>query len=229
VRFLSIDVETTGLDPTRHQLVALAALLDDDRNPPRTAEQTDAATLRLLVPTWDGNYSCEDGAVALHDGTGLWAALAAARAVLVRDPPVRVQRGADHRSEVVGPAETVRWRGRDYRPTRPEDVVSILARHAYQHGTAWGPWVVAAKNPSFDLSFLRALPAEDWCRGLFHRRALDPTTAFLEDGDAEPPSLRTCAERAGLRIELHDPASECAAVASLLRRARELREAARRP
>lgn len=60
--------------------------------------------------------------------------------------------------------------------------------------------IPAGKNfASFDMQFLNRMSGfNDFVR--FKHRVLDPSILFMEVNDGEPPSIKLCAERAGLDI-----------------------------
>ena len=89
--------------------------------------------------------------------------------------------------------------------------------------------VIAAKNPSFDISFAHTLghrtfpDDKSWQTKdvnpaiRFHRRTIDPAILYMQKGDSAPPDLKTCLLRAGIEQgPEHEAASDAMAIVNLV-------------
>lgn len=80
---------------------------------------------------------------------------------------------------------------------------------------------ICAKNPSFELGFLKAhgFPVD-----VFHRRVLDPTVCCGLPGDKVLPEFKQCLTRVGIdptKYELHSGLGDCRAMLALMQVCRE--------
>jgi oligoribonuclease len=173
MRFISIDIETTGLDPKSSQLLSIGMTLGDTTEP--------IAKIRAGAPSFHVGIT--------RPVTEVRGELLALRMngplidhMTYDTPPAfsyeNVKDAAALPTCLVSDGEEVRYLMRQWLDVN------------------WGrePILFAGKNAaSFDLPYL------DQAIGQFaprHHRVLDPTLAFTSAGDLTPPDLETCVERA---------------------------------
>lgn len=198
MKFVSIDIETTGLNPKEHQIIEFAAVIAD----------TDGATpvdefpsFRRLVFHGDG-YKVQPYAATMH--VELWKELAQKSIV-------------DENCCYSGSLEQelANW----LRDHGFEEVKDPLKDPLRDDANKLESIVAAGKNfGAFDLQFL--LNNNHWGRLVkFSHRTLDPAMLFLRHDDEKPPSLKQCMERAGIPGEVpHTALEDARIVVELIRR-----------
>ncbi len=193
--YISLDIETTGLEIDHHSIIEIGALIDDFQTP-----IDELPEFRCLVD--NETIVANKYALGMHVDSGLLKELEDPdEDTLVLDPEEvapafklwMVRNGIDHDGERFGKGK---------------------------HGKAHP--VGAGKNlASFDIPHLQTLPNwEDHIR--FHHRVLDPGPLYFDPSeDEKPPNLQTCMERAGFENTETDHTSLADArdVIKLLRRA----------
>lgn len=100
---------------------------------------------------------------------------------------------------------------------REDELVDALNAFTKAHGFN-GKITVAGKNyTGFDKKFLDLVPG--WDRLNIHRRVIDPATSFVDwQNDIELPDLKTCKERAGVSGEVtHNALEDAFDVVNVLR------------
>ena len=194
MRYVSLDLETSGPDPLRHQVLELAVVLEDTRCPLPLAE---LPSFRRLLR--HSEITGTAGALALN--ARLLAELAAAQAGPAGAPELP--------ADSCSPAEVLPQlreflRAQGYRPDAKDRVRFIMA----------------GKNvASYDLLFLRQLPG--WGTLLRSEPAtLDPAVFYLNwHKDSRLPSLSICKARAQLpdTAVAHEALADALDVVRLLR------------
>lgn len=176
MRYISIDIETTGLDPLDNQMIEFAAVLEDTKN---IRPIDELPKLRLLIK--HELYTISQYCLTLH--TNLYKEL-----------------------------------GENPNAICPEMLYGIFTNWLLDNNYNEKKVLVAGKNFNvFDLKFIN-----EYTRGRikFHHRTLDPATLFVRPDDIEPPSLKECAERAGIDFKgtgYHTALSDATMVVELLR------------
>ena len=170
MKYISIDIETTGLNPLENDVLEIGAYIEDTNNPlPR--EQLPC----FHVYIWKENY--RGNAFALEMNHRILKKILelkkAKDASLVNSEDVANRFGSfllNNKSQ---------W---------PDD--------KFINGC--GPFVVAGKNlAGFDLPFLNELPG--WKQFKFHRRVVDPGVLYFDPKQDEVlPDTSLCKQRAGL-------------------------------
>lgn len=167
--YLSLDIETTGLNPKEHDILEIGAYIEDtNRNLGR--ELLPCFHVYIWKETYRGNaYALAMNARILKKITELKKA---------NDP------------SLVNPEDVASKFGQfifEHRHYWPDDKFINQA----------GPFNLDGKNlAGFDLQFLKEL--DGWSDLRFHRRILDPAILYWVDNDTVLPDLSECKERAGL-------------------------------
>lgn len=173
--YVSLDIETTGLEPGKHSIIELGAVIDDLESP-----IDELPTFRCLID--NDTIVADSYALGMHADSGLLKELQdPGDDVTVLDP------------EMVGVAFK-RWMVRNDIPYESPDDVG---------GWTTARPVAAGKNvASFDIDHLETLP--DFTNHVrFHHRVLDPGSMYFNpEKDSIPPNLSTCLERAGFDDEI---------------------------
>lgn len=173
MKYLSIDIETTGLDPEKHDIIEFAAVLED------TNKQIEISKLpyfyAFISRYEDRLWNMDTFKFHWDNGNiGYW----------MSDAPY--EKELDHGTIYGGgqlPLITAftKWLNENI-PMFDDRTLSKIN--------------LAGKNIQFDLSFLEQL--KDWDKIKFHRRHLDPAILYWQNDDECLPSLDECRERAGL-------------------------------
>ena len=211
MKYVSIDIETTGLDKDKNQILEVGAVLDE-LGSDTPVEDLPKFRAVIIHEQMQINAYCAD----LHKD--LWPEIIAAK-LLMKDfggdngvlnayrlsdgggiEPLRDNFVSDHLRYNDITKETAYSR-----PFRFEDIFfnwlrcALLNMGESRNRTAEKIEItVAGKNAgSFDVPFIEALP--NW-QGLvkFRRRTLDPASHFVIDSDECLPDLQTCLNRAGI-------------------------------
>jgi oligoribonuclease len=189
VRYVSVDIETTGLDPTINQVIEVAAVLED------TTKDTlvDALPYFRAVIVYE-KYATTPYCAVLHQR--LFEDI-----VNIGTLPFEAHyiTNGDNVDVYV----------------RPHALSGALRRWLSHHGE-YGKMTVAGKNYyGFDHRFLAPLLGDIEVR----HRALDPVTLYTRKDDVVPPDMAECCERAGIPLVGHHTAlADARTVISLLRR-----------
>ncbi len=191
MKYISLDIETTGLDPKKNQIVEVGAVLDEIGSTTPIEELPKFRAVLIHDEMVMENYCAN-----LH--RDLWVEMAVA--VCQYEDTIDMVGfvddmlpGKEHtyycRPEVF---ETLfhNWIGKNYLgPFSAEQMRNNLETIKIN---------VAGKNPgTFDIPFLEALPG--W-QGLvkFRRRVLDPASHCIQPDDEHIPDLQECLKRCGL-------------------------------
>lgn len=190
-RYVSLDIETTGLDPLQHSVIEFGAVLDDLAAP----EPLDDLPVFhcYVLPEHVGGYRGDPHALSMNHK-------------ILRKISNRLNNESDDAflyPDQVGSAFSAWCREHGLVSPRGESI-SLLA---------------AGKNISgFDLPFLRAqIPGFSDIR--ISHRVLDPALLYYNPVcDAHPPSLEVCLQRAGLPPAVsHTAVEDAKLVIQLLR------------
>lgn len=211
MKYVSIDLETTGLDPSTCDILEFAAVVDDTLKPEVPVDQL--PSFRALVVA--KSYRGEPYALAMHPE--LFREIASADKLL----PYNAERAF---------VRSHSW------ALAPGDLFTLFEQWAVEVGVLGperkGKILVAGKNfAGFDLRFLRENNGVMWDRTFSHR-VLDPAMLFTLAEDDKPPSLELCLERAGFtktvsHRALDDARDVVRCIRSGLSRVRELSESKR--
>lgn len=188
MKYLSIDIETTGLDPSVHQILEMAAVLDDTEHP--EIPVTDLPYFRALVLA--DNYTVNPYCAQLHS-TGLWQEIMG-DATKQLPHTIRVD------------ATNLIYYFTDWliRTTKSDESV-------FAAGKNFGAFDLQfLKKYAKNIGKAEKLP--------FKHRYFDPGCMYYAPGDTEIPSLPTCLSRAGLApTNLHTALGDALDVIRVLR------------
>lgn len=189
--YVSIDIKTTGLDNSYCQVIEFGAVIDDWES-----ALEDLARFHCYI--FHERIQGEPFALAMN--AAILKKIAAATDAMRDD---RAYNGVFFDGALF---------------LRPKQLCSHFADFLAEHGIRRGPAVLATgKNfAGFDRPFLDKLP--DW-NIPFHRRVIDPAMLFWNRlTDDEPPSTKTCMERAGIAGEVaHTAAEDAVGVVKMVR------------
>lgn len=184
-KYVSIDIETSGIDPEKHQLLEFGAILEDTENPLSFME----------IP----KFSC---IIGQGDITGT------PRALTMNERILRIlsqywntdtdgQEVMEKQFNIISKHDLVNnfleWllpliESEDF----PPDIsLHYLTKFCF-------PFTVAGKNfSSFDAKFLDKMP--NWEKLPIERRVIDPSVLYFDwKNDVRLPSLDECLKRAGI-------------------------------
>jgi oligoribonuclease (3'-5' exoribonuclease) len=180
MKYLSIDIETTGLNPLTCDVLEIGAFLEDTENP---AGRENLPAFHTYL--WRDVYRGEPYALAMNAH------------IFQKMLELRKTENVDN-----GNYETRTL-------VKPEEVWMKLNAWIYAQRAMWTDpkafinnpptLVVAGKNVSgFDLPFLKQLPAPS-LMPKFHHRVIDPGMMYFDPrNDNVPPDLKECKKRAKL-------------------------------
>lgn len=201
MRFVSIDIETTGLDPETCQILQIGAVIEDTLNP-KPIEELPRFSCIVEHPIYSGRP------FALNLNNWIMKILASLETATKEE---RTEIRKVHR--IMGEGLVARafyeWlRGNGIQP-RPDSKSEQLNINA------------AGKNfATFDKLFLEKLPS--WSSLIqFNQRILDPGVIFTDwQNDEKLPSLGVCMKRLGIDGEVtHDAVNDAIDVIRVLRKA----------
>jgi DNA polymerase III epsilon subunit-like protein len=189
MKYVSIDIETTGLDFQKCDIIQFAAVIDDlsEREPIKELP-------KLNVYFTKDHYVGEPIALSMH--SDIFKKIALARKNKVEYDEV----SESHFANI-------------------EDLPSIfrnfLTKNGIEENIRTGAIVinVAGKNiGGFDIPFLKE-KIKDWEQVYFRQRVLDPSILYMNiETDKEIPDSKTCMERAGIKGAVSHTALEDAMV-----------------
>lgn len=221
MKYLSIDIETTGIDPERNQILSIGAVIEDTNNP---KPLDDLPAFHGVIKRWDISGSMfainlnkelidtivsyqtadrEEVKLSIEAQTGMSfyeedEIVEAFYRFLFRNGMVELDGNIANREFVMD--DGIRY-------------PKITSKMKKVHLTC------AGKNfATFDKLFLEKLPR--WKQVFsIRQRVLDPAILFTEwDTDDSPPGLSECKRRAGLPAEVsHNAVEDAKDVISLLR------------
>jgi oligoribonuclease len=180
MRYVSIDLETTGLDENEHQIIEFGAIIEDSKNPKSYDE---SKKYRRIVLAVDRKYVCSSVAAAMN------ADLIKTISLIENGGNVPFENNENLTQTAIFTHELIA----DFR-------LWLLANGFKENARGVIEIVAAGKNfASFDRKFIQALPDFETYGIRFHHRSLDPTSGYINwDEDSVPPGTDQCKLRAGL-------------------------------
>lgn len=192
MKYVSLDIETTGLDPVTCQILEIGLVLEDTAVTDVTVK--DLPTFHCYVS--EGRNALITGQpYALHLNQALLYKIFRGEWDVIDGEPLIL---------VPGAVFTVifNWLT-DQGFNLNKDRINIAGKNA----------------AGFDMQFLKQLPNQFW-NGVFRHRVIDPAHYWLEAGDECMPDTRTCYKRAGMdEVVAHTAVEDAQSVIELLRRA----------
>lgn len=196
MRYCSIDIETTGLDPETCDMIEFAAVVDD------LAQQQPLEKLpKFQRYIYQPLYQGEPYALSMHKDLFLKLA--------------KWQQGKEREIQVCTPKTLME----DFYKFLREHYVGHLNPKGCMGHTI--KVLAAGKNfATFDLRFIEKLPNQDPHLVEFNHRIVDPAMLYLNPvTDTGPPSMLECMKRAGIAGEVaHTALADALMVVSLLRK-----------
>ena len=193
MKYCSIDIETTGLNPKKCDIVEFAAVLDDLSNP-QPLDKLPRFQTYFQQPTYTG----EPYALGMH--------------------PVIFKKIADAWQKRLEENEF----GERFMNIAdlPCAFKNFLTKNGVPEDPKYGrvKITVAGKNAAmFDLPFLKK-KIKNWGDVTFLHRVMDPAILYYQPGDLVLPDSKLCMERAGLAGEVaHTALDDALMVVRLLR------------
>jgi oligoribonuclease len=209
MKYISIDIETTGIDPVKNQLIQFAAIIED------TVIQRPIEELpKLMCYVAHTNYNINSGLASKEDD---FHTLAAIRKLS------DFQHSKDLRLPVYGGAATKNAAGELF--TTPRELGRLFARWLVESEYPMNEHEkfvlrVAGKNVAgFDIPFIKNTIPEWYNTFSFSSRVLDPAILFFDPyNDQDLPNLSECKSRAGVDSYVsHDALDDAIDVINLLR------------
>jgi oligoribonuclease len=202
MKYVSIDIETTGLDENQNQIIEFGAIIEDS-NDPKSYE--DSKKFRRIVLARDGKYVFSSMAAKMN--VGLIALIA------------KIESGVD-------PQFPTSDKNLTNAAIFSDDLIADFKTWLFVNGfTENGKGVLevvaAGKNfASFDRKFIQSTPEYETYGIRFHHRSIDPSGYYIDwNNDTAPPSTEKCKERAGLTGEVkHEALADAWDVIQLLRK-----------
>lgn len=185
MKYLSIDIETTGLEPESCDVLQFAAVLDDLRDP----KPVEALPRMEAIFLKRSGYSGHPFALSMHSS-------------LFKRIDAAIKRNLETCSET-----GVRFMEIE---SLPQALHVFLLQNGFEPAQNGKIYVnVAGKNlGQFDLPFLNAKVA-DWGAVKFLSRVIDPAILYFDvERDSSMPDMKTCSQRAGLGDEVAHTATE---------------------
>lgn len=170
MKYISIDIETTGLDPEKHDIIEFGAILED------TKLQLPFETIpkfNTLLVTKTGNFTGNPYALSMH--SELFKELA---------------KKIDKRTMNVMSIDSLRKNFTDWIIEKVYNNTTLIISKIS----------IAGKNFSgFDLQFLNKKLPQFSSYLNFSHRTIDPAILYFNpETDTELPDLKTCKQRAGI-------------------------------
>jgi oligoribonuclease len=186
MKFLSIDVETTGLDPDKDLLLEFAAVEFDTSI--AIGDQHGASFRAVVVPAGPEGLTVPLHVLSMHSATGLWQELAIADAALKKNednPVISVENGLS----LVA--------------CRRADVLLLFKQWLKDnHIDHAGRLNIGGKNVMFDMSFMERCGQPGEWEKMVRYRTLDPGILYLDlKNDDRVPGMESCIRRSGIKMD----------------------------
>jgi DNA polymerase III epsilon subunit-like protein len=195
MKYLSIDIETTGLNPKTCDILQFAAVLDDTSNPKPIEDLP-----RFEAIFIQDSYKGDPFALSMH--SEIFKKIAISR----------------KKNLEYCPDNNIHFMIIDFLPTA---LASFLLKNDFSFSEKNSNIYIniAGKNvSSFDIPFLNA-KIKDWEGICFLNRSIDPAILYFDlENDVSLPDMKTCMQRAGIDGEVaHTAMEDALVVVKLLR------------
>lgn len=201
MKYISIDIETTGLDENENQIIEFGAIIEDSNNP---KSYEDSKKYRRILLARDRKYIFSSYAAKLN------VALISLISDIENGKGISLENNPNLSQYVIYSDELIQ----DFRTW-------LLFNDFKENEKGLVEVVAAGKNfASFDKKFIEAIPDFKSYGLRFHHRTIDPATAFIDwKNDLLPPSTDTCKKRAELEGNVkHEALADAWDVIQLLRK-----------
>lgn len=192
MKYASIDIETTGLNPEKCQILSVGVVIEDTNN---ILPYDEIPKLHLVIT----EKEIKGEIYALNLNKDLISLINQYHSLSL----VKQDELAKEKDVVFTSSDFISKRISDF----------LIENDLY------GRITVAGKNyTGFDLKFLSRLP--NWSFLNIHRRVIDPATSFMDwQNDTELPDLSLCKQRAGMdnTIVTHNAVEDAYDVITVLR------------
>lgn len=198
MKYVSIDVETTGLDPAKSDVLEIGCILDELSVPLQEYPTVkDFQYLRIVI--YREQYKTDAYCASLHKE--LWDEIKKLDTTRLKEE--------GQFTRLCGHVET------EY--TTPEGAIDILLDWLESNGISERITSAGKNFGAFDLQHLKKLCLDGQTLPFKHR-ALDPGQLYYEKGDTELPNLSKCLERAEMKPSaLHTALGDAFDVVRLIR------------
>jgi DNA polymerase III epsilon subunit-like protein len=195
MKYLSIDIETTGLNPKTCDILQFAAVLDDTSNPKPIEDLP-----RFEAIFIQESYKGDPFALSMH--SEIFKKIAISR----------------KKNLEYCPDNNIHFMIIDHLPTA---LATFLLKNDFSFSEKNSNIYIniAGKNvSSFDIPFLNA-KIKDWGGIRFLNRSIDPAILYFDlENDDSLPDMKTCMQRAGIDGEVaHTAMEDALVVVKLLR------------
>lgn len=200
MRYVSIDLETTGLDENEHQIIEFGAIIEDSKN---LKSYEDSPKYNRIVLARDRKYVFSSVAAAMN------ADLIKLISQLESGVNIQFYNYENLSTTKLFLDELI-----------PDFKLWLLANGFKENSRGNVEIVAAGKNfGSFDRRFLQAIPDFESYGVRFHHRSIDPVTSYIDwDDDNTPPSTDQCKIRAAIEGNVkHEALADAWDVIQLLR------------
>jgi len=200
VKYVSIDIETTGLKAEKNQMVEFGAVVEDlaaERQP-----VVELPSFRAIIIDPEGEYRISPFVMRMH--TALFEEIGKCKS-----DKLEKEGWYQHDDSTAQHVVLVCY---------PKVLVHRFLQWLRRHDcfTGKGKVIAAGKNfYGFDYNFIK--PLFD-CGIKFHHRSLDPVMYYIKPTDRKPPDLQLCCERANLPMsDYHTAIGDARMVIELIR------------
>lgn len=175
MKYFSIDIETTGLNPEKHQILELGIIFEDTDNPKNFY---DSPKFRAIIA---------------HDE------------IIGQPYALNMNKDLITTLSIFNSYDKLSYEWKEYKELHNILFLNEVYNEVYDfikdnigNYYYWDIEInVAGKNfQKFDLKFIEKLP--NW-NIKFHRRVIDPSPMYMESSDITLPNLDTCLKRAGIK------------------------------
>lgn len=189
MKYVSIDIETTGLDPNTHDILEIAAVLDDLKNPwPIKDLPVFHYHVNKTTP-----YCVDVKAIKVHGRN------------ILADISYKIENDSPY---ICYPEEIF---------TRLSNFLYSHGYEDYKESFCLN--VAGKNFSTFDLPFLQKIDKKHWCNISFRSRVIDPAILYFDaKKDDHLPNLETCLQRANIREKVsHNAVDDAIQVIKLIR------------
>lgn len=190
MKYISIDIETSGLDPNMHDILEIAAVLEDTSNPlPIKDLPVFHYHINKLTP-----YCVDPKAIKIHGRN------------ILADISYKIENNSPY---ICYPDEIF---------TRLSNF--LYSQNYKDYKEAFYLNVAGKNFSTFDLRFLQKIEKTHWSNINFRSRIIDPAILYFDiQKDDQLPNMETCLERANIKEKVtHNAIDDAIQVIKLIRK-----------